>query len=154
MAAELLFQFGLHALDLSFCSQLSDTPFEAGHLFIPQLWVIDFDILWMCQAGRCSGLMSDIATENGPFWRCISYFQAGDFNCYVSSLEGTPIRIPKHRAPNHQFGPGKSSKAHPRSLLRELRLSPGLRVGKAIFLTWDTFWYFSLASNTYQNHLI
>ena len=64
---------------------------------------------------------------------CISYFQAGDFNCYVSSLEGTPIRIPKHRAPNHQFGPGESSKAHPRSLLRELRLSPGLRVGKAIF---------------------
>ena len=31
VAAELLFQFGLHALDLSFCSQLSDTPFEAGH---------------------------------------------------------------------------------------------------------------------------
>jgi len=29
VAAELLFQFGLHALDLSFCSQLSDTPFEA-----------------------------------------------------------------------------------------------------------------------------
>ncbi|CAJ1344245.1 unnamed protein product [Effrenium voratum] len=29
VAAELLFQFGLQALDLSFCSQISDTPFEA-----------------------------------------------------------------------------------------------------------------------------
>lgn len=29
VASELLFQFGLQALDLSFCSQLSDAPFEA-----------------------------------------------------------------------------------------------------------------------------
>ena len=32
VASELLFQFGLQALDLSFCSQLSDAPFEAGCL--------------------------------------------------------------------------------------------------------------------------
>ena len=29
VAGELLFQFGLQALDLSFCSQLTDLPFEA-----------------------------------------------------------------------------------------------------------------------------
>ena len=34
VASELLFQFGLQALDLSFCSQLSDAPFEAGCLCI------------------------------------------------------------------------------------------------------------------------